>query len=317
MARHHIFCLMKKRILLPSAAVSLFSCFVAYLALSVFDVNAQERERTVGSSVKQTASVRKIDSAASSSAFLLAGDVNARLRGSLQWGFGSKTQIGWNIYVPLISHTIGTEAGPDSSDFALALSKWQEKSGLAGTGVLDRETLESLTKYWQSRRLGRAGLSANDSLLSAPIAEFFDATRAPDLLQLERETYAAYRKMIAAAATDLKKELQLTATGDLAPNEKFLRIVSAYRSPEYQQELRRKEPNAGRAALAKNSPHSTGQALDIYVGGEPVKTLDSNRLIQVQTPVYKWLVKNAHKFGFYPYFYEPWHWEYVPGRDGN
>jgi zinc D-Ala-D-Ala carboxypeptidase len=47
------------------------------------------------------------------------------------------------------------------------------------------------------------------------------------------------------------------------------------------------------------------------VGGEPVKTEDANRLIQVQTPAYKWLVKNAHRFGFYPYFYEPWHWEFV------
>ena len=107
-------------------------------------------------------------------------------------------------------------------------------------------------------------------------------------------------------------KLKTTATGELAPEEKFLRIVSAFRSREYQAKLRAAEPNAGRAALAVNSPHFTGHAIDIYVGGEPVKTLDSNRAIQVQTPVYKWLVKNASKFGFYPYYYEPWHWEYVP-----
>ena len=120
--------------------------------------------------------------------------------------------------------------------------------------------------------------------------------------------------MIAAAAKDLGNELKFTTTGELAEGEKFLRIVSAYRSPEYQAALRKKEPNAGRAALAKNSPHSTGQALDIYVGGEPVSTKDHNRLLQVQTPAYHWLVKNAHRFGFYPYFYEPWHWEYVPEK---
>ena len=120
--------------------------------------------------------------------------------------------------------------------------------------------------------------------------------------------------MIAAASKDLGKELKFTANGELAPDEKFLRIISAYRSPEYQAQLRKREPNAGRAALAKNSPHFTGQALDIYVGGEPVTTKDVNRAIQVQTPAYKWLVKNAHKFGFYPYFYEPWHWEYVPSK---
>jgi len=48
------------------------------------------------------------------------------------------------------------------------------------------------------------------------------------------------------------------------------------------------------------------------VGGEPVSTDDRNRAIQVNTKVYQWLVKNAESFGFYPYFYEPWHWEYRP-----
>ena len=230
---------------------------------------------------------------------------NVRLRQSLQWVFGGKTQTGWNIYVPLISHTIGIESGPDTPEFASAVSKWQADKGLASTGVIDRETLESFTKYWQSRRLGRAGLSSADVLLAAPIGEFWDASRSPDLLHVEQETFAAYKRMIAAAAREL---------GPGVTAGKFLKIISSYRSAAHQETLRKKEPNAGRAALAKNSPHSTGHALDIYVGGEPVTTKDPNRLLQVQTPAYKWLVKNAEKFGFYPYFYEPWHWEYVPGK---
>lgn len=300
---------MRKRVLLPSVAVSLFSTVFALLLVADLDVYGQRPRVAGGPIVKQTASVAKVEN--KSSAFARAAAENARLRGSLQWVFGSKTQTGWNIYVPLIAHTIETDAGPDSAEFASALSRWQERSGIPPTGILDRETLETFTKYWQSRRLGRAGLSSDDILLSAPIVEFYDPTRSPDLLQLERETYAAYKRMIAAAAKDLKDDLKFTPAGELAPDEKFLRIVSAYRSPAYQEALRKREPNAGRAALAKHSPHSTGHALDIYVGGEPVRTLDSNRLIQVQTPAYKWLVKNAHKFGFYPYFYEPWHWEYV------
>ena len=308
----HFFALpMKNRVILPSAAVSFCSCLVAYFFLSNFDVSAQERLRTVEPAVKQTASVRKVEPP-NTSAFGKAASENARLRNSLTWAVGGKTQTGWTIYAPLIAHTLGTEAEPDSTDFALALSNWQSTLNLEATGILDSATLQSFTKYWQSRRLGRFGVMSGDFLQFAPITEFYDPTRSPDLLQLEQETYAAYKRMLAAATKDLKQELKLTPNGELDPNEKFLRIVSAYRSPEYQAALRRKEPNAGRAALAKNSPHSTGRALDIYVGGEPVKTLDSNRLIQVQTPVYKWLVKNAHKFGFYPYFYEPWHWEYVP-----
>jgi zinc D-Ala-D-Ala carboxypeptidase len=108
--------------------------------------------------------------------------------------------------------------------------------------------------------------------------------------------------MIAAASDDLK----------LSANSKYLKIISAFRSREYQEELRRKSPNAGSAGLAvNNSPHFTGRALDLYVGGDPVDTKDANRTIQVNTPAYKWLVRNAEKFGFRPYFYEPWHWEYV------
>lgn len=304
---------MKKRVLIPSVFVSLVSCLVAYALLADVDVYAQQRSRIAGASgVERTASVMKIESV--SPAFGKAASANAQMRNSLRWAFGGKAQTGWDIYVPLISHTIGTDSHPDSNEFAAAVSKWQAKVRLPETGVLDTTTLETFTRYWQSRRLGRSGLSSSDALLSAPIVEFFDPTRSPDLLQLDQETFNAYKKMVAAAAKDLKSELKLTPSGELAPNEKFLRIVSAYRSQAYQEALRRREPNAGRVALAKNSPHSTGHALDIYVGGEPVKTLDSNRRIQVQTPVYKWLVKNAHRFGFYPYFYEPWHWEYVPAK---
>ncbi len=108
--------------------------------------------------------------------------------------------------------------------------------------------------------------------------------------------------MLAAAAVDLA----------LNASEKWLKIISAFRSPTYQAELRRRNPNSGRAGLALHSSHFTGRALDLYVGGEPVSTKDQNRAIQVSTQVYQWLVKNAERFGFYPYFYEPWHWEYRP-----
>ena len=303
---------MKKRFLFSSAAISVFGALVVYFSFSDSAVQAQKTQAIV-SEAPQSNVTKKVE--VPDAAFSKAALENAGLRNSLQWIFGGKTQNGWNIYVPLISHTIGTGSGPETAEFALALSKWQAKFGLIPNGILEQTTLDRLTKYWQSQRLGRFGLQATDILFTAPIVEFYDPTRAPDLLQLERETYAAYKRMIAAAAKDLN--LKITSSGDLAPGEKFLKIVSAYRSREYQEALRKKEPNAGRAALAKNSPHSTGHALDIYVGGEPVKTEDANRLLQVQTPAYKWLVKNAAKYGFYPYFYEPWHWEFVPNSVKN
>ena len=267
--------------------------------------------------ISQTASVSAVKTdvpkAVFSTAIMKAASENARQRNALAWDFGGRTQTGWDIYSALIAQTIGTDAESDSPVFAKALSAWQDTAGLGPTGIIDAATMKALIAKWQSQRLGKSEYPAPDRLLTAPIADFYDPTRDIALLQVERETYAAYKKMCAAAAKDLGKNLKLTSTGDLAPDEKFFRIVSAFRSREYQEQLRRQQPQIGRAGLAKSSAHATGQALDLYVGGEPVTTKDANRAIQVQTPAYKWLVKNASKFGFYPYFYEPWHWEYVPG----
>lgn len=64
----------------------------------------------------------------------------------------------------------------------------------------------------------------------------------------------------------------------------------------------------GRKWLAFSSPHETGLAMDIGVGGLwPTK---STREKQKKTPLHKWLVEHAHEYGWHPYKLEPWHWEY-------
>lgn len=235
---------------------------------------------------------------------------NARLKDSLAWTFGGKAQRGWYLYVSLIQQTIGTEAGAETPEFARAVAAWQSKSNLKPTGIIDAETLSQFVKVWQAQRLNSSQYPSDEQLYLAPGTDFYDPSRSAELRKVEREAYAAYKRMIAAAADELK--LKTSQTDELAPNQQFLKIISSFRSREYQNKLRAASPNSGRAGLATNSPHFTGNALDIYVGGEPVSTKDKNRAIQVQTPEYKWLVKNASRFGFYPYFYEPWHWEYVP-----
>ena len=239
-----------------------------------------------------------------------AAQENARLKDNLVWNFGAKEQRGWHLYAALIRQTVGTESGETTNKFARAVSVWQAKNGLSETGTIDRETLYRMIEFWQSRRVNSSVYPADEDLLSAPIMDFYDPLRDVELLKVERETYRAYKRMVAAAAAELK--LKTNKNGELAESEKFLRIISAFRSREYQAKLRAASPQSGRAALAVNSPHFTGRALDIYVGGEPTITKDYNRAVQVQTPAYQWLVKNAARFGFYPYFYEPWHWEYVP-----
>ena len=237
------------------------------------------------------------------SAFTAATASNVTLRNELTWTFGGKQQRGWYLYDLLINKTLDSDHDPISNDFAATLAGWQKKRGLTANGVLDEGSLMALVSQWQSNRLKDRTPATADQLVMAPPSDFYDPSRAPELRQVERNTYEAYKRMIAAAAAD--PELKL-------PSAQYFKIVSAFRSREYQDELRRKSPNAGSAGLAvNNSPHFTGRALDLYVGGSPVETRDSNRAIQVNTPAYRWLVRHAEHFGFRPYFYEPWHWEYV------
>jgi hypothetical protein len=236
---------------------------------------------------------------------------NALLSTDLVWIFGSKQQKGWYIYTPLIKRLIDTKQESGTAQFAQAVARWQSRSGLTPSGVLDDETLYAMIKAWQEARLKDRTVASPDQLLTAPVSDFYDPTRAEELRQVERRTYAAYKRMIAAAVAEKSLGLGHTSRSELAPGEKYLKIVSAFRSREYQEKLRREAPNSGTAGLAVNSPHFTGRALDLYVGGDPVDATDSNRALQVRTPVYQWLVRNAERFGFRPYCYEPWHWEYV------
>ena len=266
------------------------------------------------SSVKATSRITErptTNTAKSTVAFAAAATQNAALRGELTWTFGGKQQRGWHLYDLLISKTLKTTEDFGTSDFASAVAVWQKRFGLSADGVLDEDSLMRMVSQWQSDRLKNRNPATPDQLLTAPPTDFYDPSRAPELRQVERNTYAAYKRMIAAALADPALKLAHTSAGELAPGEKYFKIISSFRSREYQDELRRKSPNAGSAGLAVNSPHFTGRALDIYVGGDPVVTKDSNRAIQVDTPAYRWLVRNAERFGFRPYFYEPWHWEYV------
>ena len=64
-------------------------------------------------------------------------------------------------------------------------------------------------------------------------------------------------------------------------------------------------------APATSSPHGTGRALDLYLGGA-LSAAPENVRKQRATAAYRWMACNAARFGFYPYNVEPWHWEYNP-----
>jgi hypothetical protein len=119
----------------------------------------------------------------------------------------------------------------------------------------------------------------------------------------------AWGAMVAAARRDGIKE-------------PLLRLTSGYRSTEQQRYLWEQalkkygSPEAARKWVAPpgGSPHHSGRAIDMHLGGSNSSSnVDNLR----QTTAYKWLVKNAERFGFYPYSAEPWHWEYNPPATGS
>ena len=76
----------------------------------------------------------------------------------------------------------------------------------------------------------------------------------------------------------------------------------------------------GRRWIAYESPHMTGLAIDFGNNGLYPKSATNSQ--QKQTPFFKWLKENAHRFGFTPYKREAWHWEvkvpmdnYVSGQE--
>ena len=260
--------------------------------------------------------IDRVGKPTSNEAILSAAAANLALSNESVWSFGGKEQHGWYLYTALIGRLLGTEEAAATKGFAIALARWQQTAGLVPTGVLDEDSLNPIVARWQAARIKNRDLALPDQLVTVSAAEFYDPERLEELRQVEKSTYAAYQRMLAAAIKEPSLHLAHTSDGKLGSTEKYLKIISSFRSREYQEKLRRQSPNAGRAGLAVNSPHFTGRALDLYVGGDPVDTKDINRALQVQTPVYQWLVRNAERFGFRPYFYEPWHWEYV-GEETN
>ncbi len=138
-----------------------------------------------------------------------------------------------------------------------------------------------------------------------PAQEIVNVPRAfQGQVPLHRAAAAALRAMQCAAQLEgLKPPL--------------LQPTSGFRDPKRQAQLwaialkKYGSPQAARKWVAPpgGSAHQSGRAIDFWLGG---KGGSENVAKLRKLPAYHWLVANAHKFGFYPYEAEPWHWEYNP-----
>jgi D-alanyl-D-alanine carboxypeptidase len=237
---------------------------------------------------------------------------NAMSLTTLEWTPFNAIEWGWETYLPLIQREIGSNCAPSSGRFAQALAAFQVRHQLPANGVFDAATFQVLRGLLQERRpfvmarVRQEPCPAPPSLseLGYLVADEEHADRLTRLLR--RDVLDAYRNMVAAARTEV---------WEVANDPEKLQIFSGFRDPEADAARCAQQGNCDGLRRAVCSPHRTGTAVDLYVGHAPGLGVDdtspASRLYMSQTPTYLWLVRNAGRFGFVNYVYEPWHWEWV------
>ena len=245
-----------------------------------------------------------------------AAAVNAASLSTLAWSPFGKPEIGWETYAPRIAAEIGTTCAPSSNGFASALARWQAGHGLRASGTMDPAVFAAMLIRWHLARpfvrVNREGMCPGAPpeahLAQANAAEAYGSKA----IRLRPGALDAYRRMAAEART----------AGVLSRPES-LRIFSGFRAPDADAERCARDRNCQGLVRTICSAHRTGLAMDIVVdpapGYRPDASADENRLAMSRSPLYRWMVVNAGRFGFVNYAYEPWHWEWtgeplLPGR---
>ena len=206
-----------------------------------------------------------------------------------------------------------------------AILVFQHSQGLPVTGKVDAATLAALEKC------AKEGRTISDTSVYAPFspkptnlgdpggASIQSCNRkeasSSDLISIgyyrvHKDAGLAWAYLITAARMDGIDE---------ANGRRLLTIGSGFRSIEEQTILwedaleRYHTPEEARIWVAPpgTSEHQTGFAIDFTMR---YTSSSSNVELLRDTPEYEWMVKNAHKYGFYNYQSEPWHWSYNPPR---
>ena len=245
-----------------------------------------------------------------SPAFAAAAAANGQSLTTAPWSVFHRAEMGWAVYAPLAAHEIGTGCAADAPGFAEALAEWQRGHALPPTGIMDEATLDALRVVWMRRRpfviQTRGGVCPPGADPSQLAFARPDEAYGGRPIQLTAGTLGAYRSLVAAARAE---------SPEIRADPALLRIVSGFRPSDLEDAKCLMLGGCGTAARANCSAHRTGTAMDLYLGAAPgfgpASADDANRLFLARTPAYAWLVSNAARFGFAPYPFEPWHWEWT------
>ena len=235
-----------------------------------------------------------------------AAAANGRSLGALSWSPFGRPETGWETYAPLIAREAATRCGPATAGFAAAYAGWQAAHRLTADGVLKPDDFTALRNELALRRPfvqeTAKGLCpaapADTALATAAPAESYGGKS----IQLREPALTAYRRLVAAAR----------AAGVV--HGEVLKLVSGFRGPA-EEAARCAGGGCNTLTRAHCSAHRTGLAMDLYLdhlpGRDPTASDDANRTAMARSPAYRWLVVHAGDYGFLPYPFEPWHWEWT------
>jgi LAS superfamily LD-carboxypeptidase LdcB len=242
-------------------------------------------------------------------AYLPAARINAETVKTRLGAPMGRQETGWEIYAPLAAQEAGVACAPDTPGFAGALALWQKAHRLAATGTMEPQTLEAMRLVWHSRRPFVAATRHGQCPAAPPETALADTARDEGYsgkpIKLRPAALQAWRRMLAAARAEAPS---------IAADPRLLTIFSGFRGP-VEETARCVEGGCSTPARATCSAHRTGLAVDMYLGEapgfRPESSADPNRLHLSRTAAYRWLVQNGARFGFVPYAFEPWHWEWT------
>lgn len=230
---------------------------------------------------------------------------------AMEWAPFDRQERGWETYLPLIQQELGTRCPPGSSTFTAYLAEFQRRHGLPVDGLFGPATFQTFRGLWQERR-PFVMMRVKDVCPAPPhiselgylVPEEEHADRLTRLIR--KDVLEAYRALVQAARREVP---------EVGRNPELLQIFSGFRDPEADAARCAAQGNCDGLRRATCSPHRTGAAVDLYVGQAPGMGVDNtnpkSRLAMTRGATYRWLVKNAGRFGFAPYAYEPWHWEWT------
>jgi hypothetical protein len=235
--------------------------------------------------------------------------INAGSLQTLAWAPFGRPEAGWETYVPLVQREIHTACPPGSPGFAGALAVWAQARRLPADGTFGEAVFGPMRDAIEMRRPFER-VSAQ-GICPAPPAEAALAWAAPaegyagKRVQIRPGALIAWRAMVAAARAQDPR---------IAADPRNLTIFSGFRGPA-DEAARCATGDCNNRTRSTCSAHRTGLAVDLYVGQAPGfgpdSSADPNRLFMSRTATYRWLVAHADRFGFVPYPFEPWHWEWT------